>query len=76
MTDPHTREERIAIRQFCGNMTEREAIRLTDAEQPSLAHRIAVMAQHQREHTKPVPLHTPRHAPIVDRKLMASGDLG
>jgi hypothetical protein len=73
MTDPHVREERIAIRQFCGDMTEREAIRLADAEVPSPAQRIAVMAQHQREHTKPVPLHTPRHEPILDRKSISAG---
>lgn len=76
MSDPYAREERIAIRTFCAGMSERHATELTDTEQQSpggLAQRIAVMAQHQREHAKPVPLHTPRHETILDRKSMAAG---
>lgn len=77
MIDPYAREERIAIRQFCGGMSERRAIEITDAEQqslPGLAQRIAVMAQHQREHAKPVPLHIPRHEPMLDYKTLSGGE--
>lgn len=75
MSDPYAREERIALR-IDSHMSERHATELADAEQqslPGLAQRIAAMAQHQREHAKPVPLHIPRHEPILDRKLLAAG---
>lgn len=75
MIDHCAYEERLAIRQFCGNMTEREAIRLTDAEAPSLAQRISALAAHQRAHAKPIPLTMPVRDPILTAKDMAAGEV-
>lgn len=77
MIDLYDREERIAIRQFCGNMSEKMAIELTDADElkpTALAQRIAKLAQHQRENARPTDLRAPLHEPVHDRKSMAAGD--
>jgi hypothetical protein len=68
MIDPYAREERIAIRMDSG-MTEREAIRLTDAEiKPAdlLKERIETLAVKQK-HDKPAKQLRPPVVPFVER---------
>ena len=74
MIDDYERSERISIRVESG-MTEAAAIALTDAENQSkgMLKRVAAMAEHQRN--KLTPLTMPKHEPVRDRKIIASGDV-
>lgn len=73
----YDREERIAIRQFCGGMSEKQAIELTDLDEfslKSMVQRIENMARLQRKNARPAEIRMPRHEPVHDRKSMAAGD--
>lgn len=75
MIDIYETEERVAIRQFCGGMTERAAIAMTHAENQSksMFKRVAEMAKHQREHAAPAPLRVPTREPVTCGKDRAAG---
>jgi hypothetical protein len=68
MIDPYAMEERIALRMDSG-MTEREAIKLTDAEENSLAARVARLKQQQQMKPQPYRAHKD-----LDTAAMAAGD--
>jgi uncharacterized protein YoaH (UPF0181 family) len=71
----YERDERIAIRMDSG-MSEREAIALTDSEiqSKSMYKRVAALAEKQRSQKKPAQIKIPTHAPILDRKTIATGE--